>query len=183
MILRLSQGKPNRNQLVKLAGLIIILVSGLIACAPAPLSAVKSSSAPLKEKVSPSDFERNVARLINEERGRQRLAPLAFSALLARVAENHSRDMARNGFFSHNNPEGLGTEERINRAGYRWRAFGENIGCGQDAPDKIMAAWMKSSSHRENILGAAYTEVGIGFVTGGECRYYWTGLFGRPKSR
>lgn len=162
-------------------GLIIVLVSGLMACAPGPLSAVKSSSAPLKESVSPSDFEHGLARLINEERARHRLTPLTFSPLLARTAENHSRAMARYGFFSHSNPAGQGTEERINRAGYRWRAFGENIGCGQDTPEKIMAAWMKSASHRENMLSPAYSEIGIGFAPGGECRYYWTGLFARPR--
>ena len=165
----------------RLAALIIVLVSGLMACAPAPFPPIKSSGASLKEKVPPSDLEGHFIRLINEERGRQRLAPLSFSPLLARTAEAHSQDMARNNFFSHRSPDQGGTEERVKRSGYRWWAYGENIGCGQETPEKILAAWMKSSSHRENILGATYTEVGIGFIKGGECRYYWTALFGRPR--
>lgn len=164
-----------------ICGLLAFFLAGLLACAREAVPVVKTALPEQKATASTTDFERQLVRLINEERTRHRLAPLSYSSLLARTAENHSRDMARNGFFSHNNPAGQGTEERINRAGYRWRAYGENIGCGQDAPEKIMAAWMKSSSHRENILSGAYTEIGVGFVTGGECRYYWTGLFGRPR--
>ncbi|MCU0580345.1 MAG: CAP domain-containing protein [Desulfobacterota bacterium] len=165
----------------KIAGLLALLLVGLLACAREAVPVVKSAKSAGQDIASPADFERQLVRLINEERGRQRLAPLTFSPLLARVAEHHSRDMARTNFFSHNNPAGQGTEERINRAGYRWRAYGENIGCGQDVPEKIMAAWMKSANHRETILSASYTEIGIGFFQGGECRYYWTGLFGRPR--
>lgn len=163
-----------------LTGLILLLLAGLISCAREAVPVIKAPAGERKESSAPSGYERQLARLVNEERDRRRLSTLAFSPLLARVAENHSRDMVRQRFFSHTNPEGLGTEERINRAGYLWRAYGENIGCGQDAPEKIMAAWMKSSSHRGNILSPSYSEIGIGFVTGGECRYYWTGLFARP---
>ena len=88
--------------------------------------------------------------------------------------------MARNNFFAHINPKGQGPEERLNRDGYAWRAYGENIGCGQDVPEKILTAWMNRNEHRENILDPTYSEVGIGLFQGGECRYYWTALFARP---
>jgi uncharacterized protein YkwD len=164
-----------------ICGFLALLLVGLLACAREAVPVVKTAPPEQKATASTTDFEKQLARLVNEERGRHRLAPLSFSPLLARTAEEHSRDMARNHFFSHNSPDGRGTEARIKRAGYRWWAFGENIGCGQDSPEKIMAAWMKSSSHRENILSPAYSEIGIGFFRGGECRYYWTGLFGRPR--
>jgi uncharacterized protein YkwD len=179
--LKLKDHSLRRDFKKALAGLFLILLAGLFACAHEAVSVVTSPVVSAQEASSPPGFERQLARLVNEERGRHRLAPLSFSPLLARTAEEHSRDMARNRFFSHNSPDGRGTEARINRAGYRWWAFGENIGCGQDAPEKIMAAWMKSSSHRENILSPAYSEIGIGFFRGGECRYYWTGLFARPR--
>jgi uncharacterized protein YkwD len=171
----------NSAGIKKIFGLVFLLMAGFVSCVREAVPVVKTFPSEQKEPASAAGFEKQLVRLINEERGRQRLAPLTFSPLLARVAEHHSRDMARNGFFSHNNPAGQGTEERINRAGYRWRAYGENIGCGQDVAEKIMAAWMKSASHRETILSASYTEIGIGFFQGGECRYYWTGLFGRPR--
>jgi uncharacterized protein YkwD len=70
----------------------------------------------------------------------------------------------------------------LEKAGFAWKAFGENIGCGQDSPEEILLLWMDSSVHRENVLDPAYTEVGIGLVRGGECRIYWTALFARPRS-
>jgi uncharacterized protein YkwD len=170
----------NGNIKKMIAGSIFLFLAGFSSCVHQAVPVEKPPQTEQRGPSAPSGFERQLARLINEERNRHRLAPLSFSPLLARVAESHSRDMARNRFFSHTNPEGLGTEERVNRAGYSWRAFGENIGCGQDGPERIMTAWIKSHSHRENILSPAYSEIGIGYFPGGECRYYWTGLFARP---
>lgn len=41
--------------------------------------------------------------------------------------------------------------------------------------------WMKSTGHCKNILNPAFTEIGVGYVTGG-VRYnrFWTQVFARP---
>ena len=128
-----------------------------------------------------SDQEDRLIVLMNQTRAKAGLSPLKPSRPLGEAARAHSREMSAGNFFSHTNPAGVGPLERLERAGYPWKAFGENIGCGQDSPEKILLFWMNSSDHRDSILDPAYTEVGIGLVRGGECRTYWTALFARPR--
>jgi uncharacterized protein YkwD len=146
---------------------------------PPDLLAAKGSSLKSAEH---SDPEARLILLINQIRARAGLRPLKPSRLLGEVARAHSREMRDEKFFSHTNSDGWGPKERLERAGFAWKAYGENIGCGQDSPEKILQNWMNSASHRETLLNPVYTEVGIGLVRGGECRTYWTGLFARPRS-
>jgi uncharacterized protein YkwD len=127
------------------------------------------------------DYEQELISLINQSRQKKGLRSLKPSRLVGEVARAHSRAMSAGNFFSHIDPDGSGPKERLARAGYVWKAFGENIGCGQDSPGKLLDTWMRSASHRETILEPAYSEIGIGLVRGGECRIYWTALFVRPR--
>jgi uncharacterized protein YkwD len=145
---------------------------------PPDLLAAKGSSLKSAEH---SDPEARLILLVNQTRTRAGLRPLKPSRLLGEVARAHSRKMRDEKFFSHTNPDGWGPKERLERAGFAWKAYGENIGCGQDSPEKILQNWMNSASHRETLLDPVYTEVGVGLVRGGECRTYWTGLFARPR--
>ncbi len=130
-----------------------------------------------------SDPEGRLLVLINQSRAKAGLRSLKPSRVLGEVARSHSREMSAGNFFSHTNLDGWGPQERLERAGFAWKAFGENIGCGQDSPEKILLTWMNSASHRTTMLDPVYTEVGIGLVRGGECRIYWTALFARPWGR
>jgi uncharacterized protein YkwD len=125
-------------------------------------------------------FEEELAALVNQKRGSLGIPILKKSPLLGRVARNHSRDMSGRDFFHPTNPDGRGPKARLEESGYAWRTFGENIGCGQESPRLIFKAWLKSKSHRENMLNPFYREIGIGFAAGGSCGSYWTGLFASP---
>jgi len=142
------------------------------------LVAARGESANSNERLA---LERRLIALMNQIRKKRGVRPLRPSGLLGEVARAHSRDMIVGNFFSHTHPEGSGPRERLERAGYAWRAFGENIGCGQDSPEKILDTWMNSPGHRETILNPLYSEVGVGLVRGGECRIYWTAEFARPR--
>ena len=131
--------------------------------------------------VEHSDPEARLILLMNQERTKAGLRPLKPSRLLDDLARAHSREMSGGNFLSHTNAAGWGPKERLEKAGFAWRAYGENIGCGQDTAEKILRMWMDSSVHRENVLDPAYTEVGVGLARGGECRIYWTALFARPR--
>ena len=174
--------KHFRHYTVSLSSLlffILILVPSSFAEGGSPdLLAAKGPSVKPAEH---SDPEGRLIALINHSRAKAGLRPLKPSRLLADVARAHSREMRDGNFFSHANPAGGGPQERLERAGFAWKAFGENIGCGQDSPEKILLSWMNSASHRETILDPVYTEVGVGLVRGGECRIYWTALFARPR--
>lgn len=67
------------------------------------------------------DFEvlaRRIHALVNAERGKQGLKPLLYDTKLARLATQHSLDMAGRGYFEHRNPEGEDATNRAARQGF-----------------------------------------------------------------
>ncbi len=121
-----------------------------------------------------SSFEREVVRLVNEERAKNGLKPLQENWELSRIARYKSQDMVDNRYFSHTSPI-YGTPFQMIRAfGLTYRTAGENIAYGQRTPRAVVNAWMNSSGHRANILNPSYTQIGVGYVANGN---YWTQMF------
>jgi uncharacterized protein YkwD len=130
--------------------------------------------------------------LINQARGQARRCgtedfgpapPLAWNDRLAAAALAHSGDMAAKNYFSHEAPDGSHFGDRIGRAGYVFRAAGENIAAGQATPEKAVAAWLESPPHCVNVMRREFTESGIAFVLGspGSEAIYWTQTLGAPR--
>lgn len=120
--------------------------------------------------------------LINNERANVGVAPLSGQSQLGNAARGHSQDMACNGFFSHTGSDGSTFAVRITRVGYSYSAAAENIAAGYGDPASVVAGWMGSQGHKDNMLNPNYTEVGIGYiyVAGSPYGVYWTANFGRP---
>jgi uncharacterized protein YkwD len=124
-----------------------------------------------------AEVEGEVWRLANEARRQQGVPPLAGDQALTGAARQHSGDMLARGFFSHVNPEGLSSSQRLPR-GYAQvlRQSGENIwmGSGQNPNDprhlagSIMASLMGSPGHRQNLLDPHYTHLGVGVAARGQ---------------
>jgi uncharacterized protein YkwD len=112
--------------------------------------------------------------LLNAERAAHNLAPLSENARLTQASQAYSELMVAQGFFAHETPQGVDLITRLTTAGYlvddlqEWDA-GENLAWGQrelGTPRSIVAAWMDSPGHRDNILGADYEEIGLGVAPG-----------------
>lgn len=121
-----------------------------------------------------SSYESEVIRLVNEIRQQNGLRPLAANWELSRVARYKSQDMRDNGYFSHNSPTYGTPFQMLSAFGLSYRTAGENIAKGYASPQAVVNGWMNSSGHRANILKASYTQIGVGYVPGGN---YWTQLF------
>ena len=119
-------------------------------------------------------FEREVIRLVNEIRVQNGLKPLTEHWELSRVARYKSQDMVDNRYFSHTSPTYGSPFQMIKAFGLSFRTAGENIAYGQRTPQAVVNAWMNSSGHRDNILNASYTQIGVGYVAAG---HYWTQMF------
>lgn len=91
---------------------------------------------------------------------------------LAQAAFNHSKDMNENGFFSHDSPKGS-PGERIRKAGYNWKAYGENLAYDDTDEKGVVQGWLKSPSHCKTIMSPLYKEIGAG-----RAGAYWTMDFG-----
>ena len=136
------------------------------------------------------DLESEVLRLTNRARAHGRkcgskkmkaVGSLTWSDTLGATADEHSRDMALNDYFSHTSLSGSSPFDRIRAAGYRYRAAGENIAAGRRLADPaaVVRAWLNSPSHCKVIMNGRYEELGVGRVEGaGKYSVYWTENFG-----
>lgn len=115
--------------------------------------------------------------LLNRERTSRGLGRLSQNESLANAATNFSREMVQRNFFDHVSPGGSTLVQRIKRTSYlrsaRSWALGENIAWGSGSlatPASTVRAWMRSTSHRRNILTGRYRHIGIGIVAGAPVR-------------
>lgn len=121
--------------------------------------------------------------LVNQERATVSLPALTYNDPLAQVAYDHSWDMDSRDFFSHDNPDGLDPFDRMANQGVTFSSAGENIAAGQTTAASVMTSWMNSQGHKDNILSANYTEIGIGVketTMAGSFSIYWTQNFRSP---
>jgi uncharacterized protein YkwD len=81
-------------------------------------------SRPLEEV---STIELEIHKLVNIERRKIGRVELQYDDALAQIAEKHSIDMHVRDFFAHKNPSGDNSFKRAAKAGYKYRAYGENI--------------------------------------------------------
>jgi uncharacterized protein YkwD len=87
--------------------------------------------------------------------------------------------MAKQGKMAHV-LDGKDVYQRLDKAGYKWRNAGENLGQTKNATlEEVMAGWMKSPGHRKNILSKKFVEIGIGMVEDGKERTYYAVVFGQ----
>lgn len=116
------------------------------------------------------DLATQVLILMNGERASRGLPELRMDPELTRAACVRAGEIARS--FSHTRPDGSAWST-VSGA-----AYGENIARGQNSAEKVIAAWMTSANHRENMLRASYGSVGIcAYKVGGVM--HWVQLFGK----
>jgi uncharacterized YkwD family protein len=124
---------------------------------------------------SVSNYERQVVELVNIERQKNGLAPLALDSSISNVARIKSKDMSDNNYFAHQSPTYGSAGDMLTQHGIRYSAWGENIAAGQRTPEEVVSAWMNSPGHRANILASHFTKIGVGYVNNG--RPHWTQMF------
>lgn len=108
---------------------------------------------------------------------------LAWSRPLAEAAERHSVDMAARRFFDHVNPDGQRVSQRVSAQGYKWRTVGENLAGGDTSVADVIAGWLGSPEHCQNMMNPAYAEVGVACVRqpGSKWGNYWTMVLGTRR--
>lgn len=114
----------------------------------------------------PNAEERELLRLINETREAEGLEPVTLDATLSKVARAHAAEMIRLEYFSHVSPTTGSPGNRVREAGVAFRFVGENL-AGHPSVEKVHRAFLKSRSHRQNILREDVRLVGLAHVPGG----------------
>ena len=146
-----------------------------VVAAPAAASYASAPAA------SATGEERRAFDLVNAERQRRGLRPLAWDGGLTRLARYHSQNMARGGYLNHVDRDGLDLKGRAQALGLRgWSTLGENIAYNQGYPDPTAFAverWMVSQKHRENAMNGEYTHAAVGIARASDGTYYFTQVF------
>lgn len=119
------------------------------------------------------ELRTSVLCLINRIREHYGIPPLDYNLALRQSASSHSVSMVRSRSLSHYGPGGSTLTTRVARAGYLGDMSGfraaENIGAGQGqlgSPFAIVRTWMRSTTHRENILDRGLRDFGVGVARG-----------------
>jgi uncharacterized protein YkwD len=144
--------------------LLTLLAAGALWCAALPSPAVA--------RCCPADRAATLHAL-NAVRAAHGERPLVVDRRLVRAARRHSREMVVRRYFAHESPDGARFSARIAATGWmprrhRWYV-GETLawGWGERAePAIVVAAWLRSPSHRRVVLDPRYRRVGIGIVHG-----------------
>lgn len=118
-----------------------------------------------------------VVTMTNQARNAAGCPQVAVDHDLIDASVNQSYFMASTGTFSHIGDGGSTFVARAQSAGYREPAA-ENIAWGYATAAEVMAAWMASEHHRENILNCQAKSVGTGVVYALNGLPYYTEVFG-----
>jgi uncharacterized YkwD family protein/spore coat assembly protein SafA len=113
-----------------------------------------------------STFASQVVTLVNQERAKAGLKPLANDKALSAMALDKAKDMYYNRYFDHTSPTYGSPFDMMRSYGIRYTYAGENIAKGQRTPQEVMKAWMNSPGHRQNILNSHYTKIGTAYYNG-----------------
>jgi uncharacterized protein YkwD len=150
--------------------------------------------------VDPGRLEKKIHDLINKEREKRGLQALEWDVTLHRIARKFSEDMARQNFFSHEDPEGKNFCDRYRAAGFSCSIrIGDTVCLGAEnisqdnlvnsssnegaktflhysMEDRIARSvverWMHSKGHRLNILAPYFKREGIGAAGDGDGKVY-----------
>jgi len=109
-------------------------------------------------------IEKQLLSLINEQRKKSGLKSLILDENLKRIARLKAQDMVNGNYFSHTSKKYGSPFEMLNNNKVKYKTAGENIAGSADVQQTIKA-WMKTDSHKKNILNKNYNYTGIGIAT------------------
>ena len=136
---------------------------------------------PAAAAVNTDGFAAEVVRLVNEERAKEGLPPLAGSnSKLNAAALQRAKEYAANPDLGHKRPGSRDWYTVLTEYGVSYAGAAENIAVGKGSmggtPASVVGAWMASPPHRSSILEPAFNWIGVGVC---ECdgTLYWVQLF------
>lgn len=132
-------------------------------CAPAPAPVI----------VQVGGIQNASVNMVNQHRGNAGIGAVAVDSRLTSAAQSHANDMANRTRLTHTGSNGSNAGQRIAVYGYGASTWAENVAAGQTTPEEVVAAWMNSSGHRQNILNGRMSNIGVAAAKGSNGVTYW----------
>jgi hypothetical protein len=123
------------------------------------------------EALDADALARDIYLRVNDERAARGLPPLVWHEDLAAIARGWSEEMLTTGYRH---------SPASRRVHPDFVGVGENILMGPRDAGEAHVSWMESDGHRDNLLHAGYTAIGIGVVCRNDGHLWATQLLGVP---
>lgn len=118
-----------------------------------------------------TEYEKGVVALVNKERLAAGLNALQIEPSLMASCDVRAKEIVSK--FSHTRPDGRDCFSAITT---KFVFAGENVAKGQSSPQRVMKGWMDSRGHKDNIMDARFTHIGVG-CHHDNGTFYWAQLF------
>nr|WP_090633098.1 CAP domain-containing protein [Neobacillus massiliamazoniensis] len=115
-----------------------------------------------KWRMIESGTEQEIFDLTNVLRTRNNLPPLLWDDTTAKVAYEHSKDMAENNEIAHTSKKYGSLADRLKAAKVSYQTAGENIAANYTDGPAVVEGWLNSKAHRDAILNKNFTHLGVG---------------------
>ena len=109
---------------------------------------------------------REIVDLTNTKRAEYNLSPLSANEQLTAAAAAKAGDMFSRDYWAHNSPGGRTPWSFITESGFRYIFAGENLARDFTDAKSAVDAWMRSPSHRSNLLDSNFREIGVAVENG-----------------
>ena len=105
----------------------------------------------------------NVSNAVNNERSQRNIPILTTNSKLTAAAAYKASDMINRNYFAHVDPDGHYIWDKIIAEGYTpYTILGENLAVDFSDTEGLIAAWIDSPTHRENMLNPSFKDQGMG---------------------
>lgn len=153
-----------------------ISILTLTSCSKDSLDEMESANLTVKvAPVSYTSIETEILDLVNAYRDQNGKAQLQLLDEGSRQAATHNVHMIDNDEVCHDNFTSRYTA-LVNTE--HAKAVSENVAYGYNSAEAVVNAWIKSNSHRENMVGD-HTHFGISVKEGKDGKLYFTNIFVR----
>jgi uncharacterized protein YkwD len=123
--------------------------------------------------------EQELVNLTNAARKKEGLSELQPHPKLFQSARLHAANMAKQDKLDHE-LDGKTMIDRLQAVEYGVESAAENIAHKQTTPRKVMASWMESEGHKQNILTDSFMHIGVAVAKNAKGERYWVQVFATP---
>ncbi len=110
---------------------------------------------------------------------------VAYDTRLDASAWALASDLAQRDALSHEDAQHRPLRERLRIAGYPMKSAVENVAAGQPTIEAVIAAWLASPTHCENLMERQFVDVGLACAQRSGTRYerFWVLQLAQPAAR
>ncbi|MBI3290207.1 hypothetical protein HYZ78_02335 [Candidatus Microgenomates bacterium] len=151
-----------RAKIIKPSGLFILLI--IFAAAQFSVGFLARKGAILGDRVNFTADQ--IISETNKKREEMGLPTLRSDNALALSAKAKGEDMIIDDYWAHVSPSGETPWLFLTNNGYQYKYAGENLARDFDSASEVVAAWISSPTHKENLFSAKYHDIGVAVVEG-----------------